>query len=72
MKGLCIGLLVVGALWSGGWCFFVSVMGKSAIHEILGAVYLLIFAVCIAGLGVIAAIGETTERLPKPRPRQPT
>lgn len=71
MRLAAVILLCIGALWSAGWCFFVAVAGKSAVHEILGAVYLLIFAVCIAGLGIIGAIDLMAKRLPRPRPTMP-
>ena len=69
MRIFAVFLLTLGAIWSAGWCAFVSLFGKSAIHEILAAVYLLTFAVCIAGLGLIAAVDRAADRLPRPRPR---
>ena len=68
MKLFAIIVLVLGCIFSTLWFLFATFAGKSAIHEILAAVYLLIAIVCVAGLGIICAIEQMTSRLPKPRP----
>jgi hypothetical protein len=68
-------LLLVGAAASAGWCVFRAVTGEWFVNEIVGAVYLLICVVCVAGLGIIGALDRVTEFLPRlrpPPPRDPT
>lgn len=61
-------LFLVGAiaLFSGAMA---TVLGKSAVHEILAAIYFLIFTVAVMGMGIISVAKrrrETANVTPKP------
>jgi hypothetical protein len=64
-------LLVVIAGWAGILCGLTAFSAKTAIHETQAAIFLLIVAVCAAGVGIMTTVMEMTDRLPKPRPKPP-
>lgn len=53
------------AIGSALFWLYVGRHGTSAVHEILGGIYLLITILCIAGIGVIAAIDHLASRAEK-------
>lgn len=73
VKAIVYLALFVVAIGAGSFFWWVSMFGKSAVHEILAGVYLLVGVACVAGIGVMAAIDHMADRmaqrLPKPRPK---
>jgi hypothetical protein len=51
------------------WGFFAALLGQSAIHEILTAVYFLIFTVAIGATAVMAEIRRQARGQPRPDSR---